>query len=247
MKISQTNDSLTIKTNGFAQLVIGAVFFFGGVVVSALILSGVLESNGEKLPAWLSFVILVFAVIGFFLARSAQNRTITLQKNGKSSITSKKLVGSGTAAQNFSTDEIAAVKLSTYMDNSTDSDGKQINRRRSELSLLMRNNDSIQIADEASKSGSFSFNGIDLSTLISKAPLGKEAKQIADFLGVEMQAVDMSNPATVIRSMVDAVKTGMTPGQPPTTVSGTFPPAPLPGNNVPPQTSDNSDQQPLNR
>jgi hypothetical protein len=207
MKLQQTNTQLEIKSSAYSQAIIGTIFLVGGLVAASLIAAGVFkDSAGKSLPIWLAAVGLVASIIGFFVVRSSKNKTVLLNRGGTSSVELKRIFGGKTENTTFETSRIKAVKLQTYLDSNQDSDGHNRTTRRSTLSLVLDNNDEIQLADEASKGGSFSINSIDVSSLISKAPLGKEAGQIADYLQVELQSVDMSNPAQAVKAVMDAFK-----------------------------------------
>lgn len=201
MKIYQTDTQIEIKTSGLTQAILGVAVAIIGIILAVAALAGVAKSgDGTTSPAWVSLIGLAVLIVGGLLAFFSKNRDIILQKGGISSVNSKRVFGGQSKTESFDTIRVTAVNLSTYFANS--SSGSSSRQRRSALSLILDDNSRVEIAN--SGSSSFSFEGISLTDLIAKAPLGKEANQIAAFLGVPLQSADMTNPIALIKSVASA-------------------------------------------
>lgn len=213
MKIQTSGDQMIIKTGGITQLVLGIVFVLVGVFTAALPFIGITSNNGEKVPAWVSLFGLAFLAVGIYLLLSAKNRAISLVKNGQSNVTEKKLLGGGVKSQNFQTSVIVAVDLSTR--NETESSGandRSTTERRSDLKLILNDNSTVDVTSSASRGG-FNLNGVDMTNIVRKAPLSREAEQIAAFLGVPVKYEDASS----MQGLRDLITGGnQTPNTPPT-------------------------------
>lgn len=232
MKLTQASDQIEIKTSGAGNVIGGIALTLLGLSGTVMLGGGLLkDTSGKAAPAWLAVFGLIFLAIGVLLIIKSSNRQVILRKNGTSAITSKKVIGGEVASQNFATSEIIAVRLQTYLNNSGDT-RQNSSQRRSTLSLILNNNSVVQLADEAGPAGSFSFNGMDVSQLIQKAPLSKEARQIAEFLNVELQAYDGTDLATAIKTVVGAFQKQAGPAQPTAAAPAGTPPEPDSG---PPQ------------
>lgn len=223
MKIIQTNNQIEIKTGAVGQVITGILAIGGGVVFSGAVLSGVV---GKNTPAWIAVFGLVGLVVGGLILKFADTRKVTIQTGGDTTITAKRVVGGKTANQTFPTASIVAVRLSTYVDyssNNSDNSGSSFNtsgpgQRRSNLSLLLGNNDLVELGTSGG-GGGVSINGMNVSSLIQKAPLSKEANQIATFLHVPLQADDNSSVAGAVQSVVKAFRHETEADQPQTTPS----------------------------
>lgn len=243
MKITQTNDQIEIKSGGAGQIIIGGLFIAAGIAAVIAVLIG---AFGKDTPPWIALIGLVFAVFGGIALKTAQNRVITIQQGGDTTVNSKRLIGGKTAQQSFPTSSIVAVRLDTYMDSTgntnmnNNTSGSPSSSRRSELALLLNNNDLIQIGSASGNSG-FSVNGMNLSSLIQKAPLSKEANQISTFLNVPLQADDNSSIAGAVQSVVKAFRhetNTESPQQPVSFNPGNLAnPAPSPSPSPPPLTT----------
>lgn len=204
MKINQlNNDELTIKNSGLGSIIVGVILVIVAIVGAVLVLIGTMKTPvPQSLLACVVILALAVALIFF-----ASNRVTTLRRGGSSTIESKRLLGGASKSSSFETDSVVAVRLYTTIDtaaNNTTADGmnrgQNTNNRRSELSLLLRDNSVIDLGSSSS-SGGMNINGIS-SGMITKAPLSDEAKQIASFLGVKLQSNDSSNPIAFVRDMV---------------------------------------------
>jgi hypothetical protein len=214
MKIIQTGNQIIIKQGGATQLIAGIIFIVIGIALAIAIGGGMLhDSNGRKPSPLIALFGVIFAVIGILVFLTAKNRTVTIEQSGTTVVDAKKLIGGKDVNQSFPTSSIVAVRLSTYMDNTSTNTGSGVNfgnnngqQRRSTLSLLLNNNDMVELGSSSGGNSGLSVNGLNVSNLISKAPLSKEANQIATFLGVPLQADDASSLAGAIHSAVDMFK-----------------------------------------
>lgn len=210
MNLIQTDTQINIKSNGTGQVIAGVIVI---IVAVALMIATVAKIINA--PIWFVLIGLLIAGIGALLLRTAENRTITISKGAETNVQATRVLGGKTENQNFPTNTIVAVELYTYIDQSGSNNNNRGNgfsatrndasSRRSDLSLVLNNNDKVQLASDRS-SGGFSVNGINLSNLVQKAPLGKEAQQVADFLQVPLQAADASNPVAAAKTIVNAMK-----------------------------------------
>jgi hypothetical protein len=207
MKITQTDTQIELRSSGLGQLVIGIVTILVGIGV-IIVLLGSSSDNGKKAPAWSVLIGIFFIIFGVLMALFAKNRTVTVRKGGDTSVSAKRVLGSNPQQQTVPTANIVAVRLSTYMENNNGSNGGSggisggdSSSRRSVLSLVLNNNDLIEVGGSGGGMGGFNINGINVSSLITKAPLSKEANQVATFLGVPLQADDTSSIAGAIKSI----------------------------------------------
>lgn len=234
MKLTQTNDQLEIKTNGAGTLAFGIILILAGLA-AAIFLPGMTNEDGSKTPNWVALIGIAIMVFGCIISFFAKNRKITIQKAGNTIITDKRLIGGKMQEQSVPTADIKAVNLYTYLDNSTDSDGRNNNTRRSTLSLILNNSDVIEIGN--SGQGGFSFNGMSVGNLIFKAPLSKEAGQISSFLGLPLLADNTTTISGAVKSLKAALAQP-SQEQPPTELSpNTHPTQPKqinPDNSLPP-------------
>lgn len=223
MKITQSNDQLIINEAGRGQLIGGILLIIVGIVLAIVLGAGLLHTNGNKPPAWSAVFGLVFLVVGALLMRTAQNAVYTLQKGGNTVVDTRRLIGGKSAEQSFPTASIVAVRLETYFDyngvnnnmnnnmNNNWNNNMGMNnmngqmQRRSTLSLLLNNNDLVQIGTKSS-GGGVSVNGVGMNGIFSKAPLSNEANQIATFLGVPLQANDETSLAGGVQAVTNMFK-----------------------------------------
>lgn len=208
MKIQTiSNDELQIKTSGATAILLGVIFLVVGVVVAVLVHSSSGKSSGNPLIG-MAFGG-VFAVVGLLLVLFASSERIVLRRGGTSTVEKKRLLGGKTVSQNFDTVTVQAVHLMTGFSaaNVNPAGGGFYNNmngnRQSRLELLLNDGSVVHIADQTGSSST--INGINVTNLITKAPLSKEANQIADFLGVPLQNEDITNPMGAIKQVGQAV------------------------------------------
>jgi hypothetical protein len=228
MKITQTDTQIELKSNGIGQFLLGVALTVVGVGVTFFLVA-VPSDNGKKAPAWSYLVGLAFALVGILAAISAKNRTIVGQKGGETTVRDKRLLGGSPRQQSVPTANIIAVRLYTYAQSNATDGGLNSNAgttRRSVLSLVLNNNDVIEIG--SSGNSGFSFNGMNIGSLIAKAPLSKEANQVAAFLGVPLQADDASSITGALKSVKEAFGQGQAPQAPQATSSSSPQPQPAP-------------------
>lgn len=206
MKITQTDSQIQLKSSGIGQLLTGLFMVIVGIGLTIVLLASP-GDNGKKAPAWTIVLGIAFVIFGVLMAVFSKNRTVTVQKGGDTTVNAKRMLGGSPQQQSVPTANIVAVRLSTYMQNTSNTDGSGgfsnsgSSSRRSILSLVLNNNDLIEVGGSGGGTGGFSVNGINVSSLITKAPLSKEANQVATFLGVPLQADDTSSIASTIKSI----------------------------------------------
>lgn len=221
----------------------------GGCI--AILLPGSADSDGKQAPAWVALIGVAMIIVGIVVTIFAKNRSITIQRGGNTTIINRRILGGKSQAQTIPTANIVAVRLSTYADTSgQDANGNPTNNRRSVLALVLNNNDLVQISN--SGSNGFQFNGLNIGSLIQKAPLSKEANQLATFLGVPLQADDTSSILGAVQSVKSAFsQSSPQPPQAPAQ-SAPFNPTPqqpqqpaIPLSSAPPQALGSLNSQPL--
>lgn len=220
------------------MLFLGVSFFLAGGFLIILPFLGWTSDNGEPVPKWASIIGLVFAAVGIVAVLYAKKKVITLLKNGESNITETRIIGGGVQSQSFQVSDVVAVNLSTRNEYVSSSDGNRSGggmQRISDLHLLLNNNSTIEITSSSGQGG-LSLNGINMTSLIKKAPLANEAEQIAGFLGVPIKYEDSSS----LQGLKDMIM-GKDASQPPTTTPPLGPhPLPTDSSASPP---DKLDQQ----
>lgn len=227
MKITQSAQSIIISSSGFGQLLGGGSAIIVGIAFTVYTLTA---PASKKIPIWFAVVGGVVILIGTFIALSSRGRKIIITRGGTTDFTLKKIIGGRSVSQSFPTSNIVAVRLNTYVNqvSATESNPTNTNNnRRSTLSLLLSNNDLLELGSTSTNIGSFDVNGLNLSGL-SKAPLGKEAKQIADYLGVPLQADDTSSLVGAVKSIKQAFTQTTNPNTVSNTgINGSVPQAPV--------------------
>jgi hypothetical protein len=255
MKITQTDSQIELKNSGIGQAFLGLVFIVSGVGVSLITRSP--DADGKKAPFWVLLIGIAVVIGGIAMIIFAKNRSVTIRKGGDTTVNTKRLIGGGPQQATIPTANIVAVRLSTYLDNNSVNDGNggigssNQNSRRSTLSLVLNNNDLVELG--SSGQGGLNINGLNVSSLISKAPLSKEADQVARFLGVPLQADDSSSIAGAVKSLKTAFSQDPEPSpsaQTPTFSPGQAPQAapppasPAPQTPLPPAIPPQAPQQP---
>lgn len=198
MKVIQTDNQIEIKSSGIGQLITSIIISLVGIGLTIFVFAGPPDDKGNKMPIWMAGIGLAFVAVGIGFLLFSKNRSTVIQKDGTTTITAKRILGGQTQNTSFPTSNITSVRLSTYADNTANS-GMQ---RRSVLELVLNNNDIIDIGSSSSRG--VSFNGMNVGSLIMKAPLSKEANQIASFLGVPLDANDASSIAGAVKSVTSA-------------------------------------------
>jgi hypothetical protein len=207
MKITQTENQLEIKTSGIPSLLIGILLFIIGIVVLVTVSTGIWKINGNGqstavIGPIIGVLMAVGGVAGAFLAR---NRNTILQKDGTSTVTQKHIILGREKVVSFDTKRIQAVCLTTEFRNGN-GNGNSGMQRRSQLSLMLDDNSLIQIARSAGSSSS-SINGLNVTSLVMKAPLSEQADEISKFLGIPLQSSgDVRKLGGVINAVVEAAQ-----------------------------------------
>lgn len=206
MKITQTNTELIAYQGGVSKLIAAIAMIIGGAIGSVL-LPNMTSDSGQKLSIWGVLIGVVFIVSGIAIAIFASKRTITMQKGGSITILEKRIIGGKNKITSIPVANIVAVRLSTYIDNTTTSDNiNDNNKRRSTLALLLNNNDLLVLDDHTSNGTNFVINNIPMGGGLVKAPLSDEADRIANFLGVPLQADDASSFQGALNKVKDMIQ-----------------------------------------
>jgi hypothetical protein len=181
--------------------------------------------NGKKAPIWMALIGLVFVVGGLIALFKANSRTTTIEKGADTTVQSKGLFG-GSAQQSFPTANVTAVRLSTSLAANNANNSNSGSQRNSVLQLVLNDNSLVDLGSAGG--GSFTFNGMNVGSLITKAPLSKEADQLSAFLNVPLQANDSSTIAGAVQSLKSVLQPdAQNPAAPPTQTPPTpFTPTP---------------------
>ncbi len=156
---------------------------------------------------------------GGLFSKLTGSRNVTITKGGDVSVSGTGFFGKQLEPVTFPAASIVSVRLDTYQNGSygnsvsnnssfTVHNSGQNSSRASRLYLVLNNNDMVEIASKQNMGG-LKINGMDIGSLIQKAPLSKEASQVADFLGVPLNAEDNSSLAGVVRSIGDTLRQGL--------------------------------------
>jgi hypothetical protein len=218
MKITHSSSQLEIKSGGVAQVVVGVVMVVAGAVFAIAMLAGAMNSGtGQPAPKWYAVFGLIFVTIGILLVVFAKNTRVILRPGGESLVEAKRILGGGIERQTFSTAQVTAVKLHTYRNQDSTSDNSS-GSRQSDLYVQLQDNSQILLGSSSGgPSGAFKINGFNAGSLIQKAPLSREAEEVAAFLGVPMQTegdVSFSEFVGKIKEAVLPDATSQSPGQP---------------------------------
>lgn len=197
---------MELKSSGIGNFIGGIFFAVVGIAATIVIYISASSDKSDASPL-LSLIGVVFVIIGILMAVFAKNRIIHLDRSAESFIYTKKVIGGEALRQNFNISEIIAVNLYTYTSAATSGNsGDSAPNRRSKLSLVMKNNDLVEIEDSSSKG--FQFNGMSVGSLITKAPLSKEANELSGFLGVPIQNQGQLSISDAVSSIKNAFNHG---------------------------------------
>lgn len=242
MKILNTNNQLEIKQSGIVQVIVGFVTIVVGI--GLVIFSMTSNKPGQSFPVAPLAIGAVAIIIGGLIIGFAKNRHFILRLGGDTTVESKRIIGGSQTAQSFPTANIVGVRLYTTASQTTDSTFNDSsttplsvsNNRKSVLSLLLVNNDVVEIGSASGSGG--------IGTIISHAPLSKEANKIASFLKLPLDAQDSSSLMGAVNTIKNAVHLIQAPSTPPSsdqsvrssqqTVPLPFNTPPLPVESVPP-------------
>jgi hypothetical protein len=148
------------------------------------------NGNGQSLSIIGPIIGLVIAVSGVISAFLAGNHDAVLIKGGTSTVTFKHILFGKAKSVSFETTRVQSVFLMTQYtnnaNNNVNNQGQSL-QKSSQLLLMLDDNSLIQIASSISSSSS-SVNGLNVANLVTRAPLSKQANQIAQFLGVPLQS-----------------------------------------------------------
>lgn len=180
MKIQQNQNELTITSSALVGRIVGGAIALAGIGVIGATAMGAIA---EQLYGYGGGAALI--VGGAVTIALCSSKVVRLVKGGNSSITTKRLIGAA-KTQQFDASALSSVQLRTQTKEtrsvSGDNNTSNSISRESVLQLIMNDNATIEIGR--------SNGGAQMGMLIKKAPLHDEAQQIADFLGVQLQAVN---------------------------------------------------------
>lgn len=195
MKITQTQDTMSIEKNGAAGIILGVILGIlgGGMIV----LSRVKMQGFTGDPLLLLLVGIALAFGGALATIFASSMKVTMQKNGETTVTKHRLIGGKEASQSFPTTDITAVNLTVSYNRATSGSTNGMPQPQSALSLMLKNGSMLQVGSRSGRSGfSVNIGGIPVG---GDLPLTKEAKTIADFLGVQLIN---TNPLTMVQDVL---------------------------------------------
>lgn len=214
MKITQTDTQMEIKTNGTLVLVMGVFLSIIGIVVLVTVLTGLwkVQGNGQSTSVIGPIVGAVMVLGGIITALLAKNEDSIFQKGGTSTITLKRILFGSPKVVSFDTKRIQSVCLITVYTSDTGNNSSGM-KRSSQLSVMLDDNSLVRLA-QSSFSSSASVNGINLGGLVTKAPLSKQAEQIAQFLGVPLKSSgDVPSIGNIIKGVTEAIHEKTEQGQ----------------------------------
>jgi hypothetical protein len=146
----------------------------------------------------------VMTLGGIVTALLAKNEDSIFQKGGNSTITLKRILFGSPKIISFETKRIQSVCLITVYSSDMDNNSSGM-KRSSQLSVMLDDNSLVRLA-QSSFSSSASFNGVNIGGLVTKAPLSKQAEQIAQFLGVPLESSgDVPSIGNIVKGITEAV------------------------------------------
>lgn len=199
MKLKITsNNQLEIRENSVSQILPSVAFIGLGLTA---VYAGLRAEEGGTM-----FIILgsVFALVGALVAFKATKTEIILRNNSISTKRTSTIITKKESIEEFAPEQIQSVALESSTSHIRSSDGGS---RRERASILYLNlDDNRQVILMTKKSGAFSVNGIDVSSF-GKAPLSKEAQQIADFFGKPLENRNNGIPSigNIIKNVRDNI------------------------------------------
>ena len=206
--IHTNNDQLEIFDSGKTALIVGGLFAAAGIGLAIWTLLHL-----ASMAWWVSLIGVGVAVIGALALYSASSHRVILRRSGLSEITDQKLITKKITTQQFDASQIVAVQLNTSIETTVTKSETGSTTKRERLSILcLALNDGAEVIIGQARSGTsgFSVGGINTASF-GAAPLSKEAKQIADFYGVQLQVRDdgqMGGLESIVGA-VGAVRQGM--------------------------------------
>jgi hypothetical protein len=210
MKVQQlNNDVLLISKGATGTIIISiALLLIGvGAGVAPLITSG--------LEWWVHLIGAGLFIVGLVLLFTASKEVVTLRLTGESTVERTRVLSKKTTKESFQREQVAAIGLETVTSyertSTTDSQGDGIGGvsqpgnmrrvRRSVLYVQLTDNSQVIIGQAQSTNGT-TIAGVDVSAF-GKAPLFKEAQQIATFFGVPLTGSNID--PTGVQNIQDAI------------------------------------------
>lgn len=205
MKITKTSDQeLSLDESATIQLIIGGFFAVFGIGALADSLLGLAIWNNQAPGgwSWIAGAVVggIFAIIGILLVVFASKTHIALKNPGESTITKTRIFGGKAKSASFDAANVVGVKLITtttrHRERDPDGDTHYETRRESRLSIVLRDTSEMVIASGGStNTQSIGLGPVGLLNALNRsavapAPYAKEARAIADFFHVPLDAVD---------------------------------------------------------
>ena len=197
------------------------------------LVAGVAPFFKEQLPWWVSLIGVAFLLLGVFMLKSASSSLIVLRRAGNSEITTKKLIGGALTNNTFNSGLATSVRLETHTDyskssSSTERDTPQ-RERVSRLFLAMQDGSEVELGSKrVTGSSGLSLSGFSAGSIVA-APLNKEATQVAEFLGVPLDASQRGEMGVIeVAQAAQALFTTGTQATPPTSPVAQTPVEPTP-------------------
>jgi len=213
MKFIQTDNQIQIRMSGGSQIFVGAIFTVAGLVISGIGIR--LPDNSYTQTTSTTFTTtttspharifvtlfgLIFLAVGILVAVLAKNRITTIVRGGDVTLSAKRLLGGHQVEQSFPVSDVASVRLNTFMEGGGPNAAPQ---RESTLQLVLRDNGIVDVASKGG--GGFTVNGMNVSSLISRAPLLKQATAVSEFLGVPLQDTDMGSIGGIVNTAREVI------------------------------------------
>ncbi|HET6924341.1 MAG TPA: hypothetical protein VFH39_00740 [Candidatus Saccharimonadales bacterium] len=210
MKFIQTDNQIEIRMAGTRQALVAAIVLSIGVALAVFGLHlpnnattrTTVSSNGTTTTVGphAGLIMLLFGIgfgfVGLWMLLAARSRRTIIVKNGETTLTVRRLVGGQPESKSFATSTIKAVRLNSYMSGTSGA-----GTRESTILLVLNDNTLVDIADKGS--GGFTMNGINLAGLFRRPPLTDEANRLSQFLGMPLDASDMSSVTGALNTVRD--------------------------------------------
>jgi hypothetical protein len=230
MKIVTSDNQLEITESGLGQVIVGVIFMVLGVGTAVVPLIIKAANRGNQFNPLLTLGIgAILLVVGGLIMAFAQNRHFVFQLGANTTIESKRMFGGKQDVQSFPTASIVAVRLLTSETHDQSSQFGQSDNsnassptRRSVLSVVLNNNDIVTVAQKSS-----AVSG-GIGSIISHAPLTKEATKLAEFLKLPLDAEDASSLISVVKMIKEATQVISAPVAQNPSVPPAQPPVPPP-------------------
>jgi hypothetical protein len=174
MDVKQTDDQLDILHSQPERIFVGC--FFAGLGVISLLATPLLQPKpGDSLlPLFIGQA--AFLLIGGFSLAAATRQHMTIRRNGKITISSKRYIGGNASTRTYDTSAVSCVE---YIQFAVPGDAESTTDRGSFINLIMQDGSKLKVASQRLRKVPFSRK--------PNGPLLDLAEQVARFLGVPLQ------------------------------------------------------------